>query len=183
VAVGCVACAGLRAVRIARNLGRREGILGEKGRQRSPGEYADRFHADTFARSGFEHKAEQFSHEQIWQKPERSLGRRRRPRKAWDRRITPVPHGFSADRRRAEASASRRAPAKRTGHKNRYCNDRLSLRRLAGRREASSVWIKAAEQHPHPRVTKLAKKSQASRRVALSGGERVSSEGGRCAPR
>ncbi len=120
MAVGCVACAGLRAVRIARNLGRREGILGEKGRQRSPGEYADRFHADTFARSGFEHKAEQFSHEQIWQKPERSLGRMARLQKAWDRRITPVPHGFSADRRRAEASAPRRAPAKRTGHKNRY---------------------------------------------------------------
>jgi hypothetical protein len=34
-------------------------------------------HGISFARSGFGHKAEQFSHEQIWQKPERSLGKRR----------------------------------------------------------------------------------------------------------
>ncbi|MGC1676110.1 MAG: hypothetical protein WA740_01150 [Candidatus Binataceae bacterium] len=54
----------------------REGILVEKGGQRSPGRCADRFHAISFARSEVGHKAEQFSHEQIWQKPERSLGKR-----------------------------------------------------------------------------------------------------------
>jgi hypothetical protein len=52
-------------------------ILVEKGRQIAPGGCADRFHAISFARSEVGHKAEQFSHEQIWQKPERSLGKRR----------------------------------------------------------------------------------------------------------
>ncbi len=104
-------------------------------------EHADRFPAISFARSEVGHKAEQFSHEQIWQKPERSLGKRRRPQKAWDRRITPVPHGFSADRRHAETGASRRAPTKRAGHKIGICRARVGLfqYRPAARRPTRSV--------------------------------------------
>jgi hypothetical protein len=70
-------CAKTRAAGIARNLARRGSIPLDWVSQNGAQSCAGCFHAVSFARSGFGHKAEQFSHEQIWQKPERSLGKRR----------------------------------------------------------------------------------------------------------